>query len=232
MSPLPIPTDVASLESWRKLFEPENSLSTASLLLLFAIVVRSIAVNLGKRRRSVSRAGTDLERSIMEQELVLKQRKDSSQGEQEQVSESKEKTPVFESEKQPRSEMQKNDKVHHSSLEQRPNDYLESLKQETRQPSLSPIYPWIAPPQQLPGPYDAPYYPLPLPTIQLQKDRETESRSERETTPDIKPEELETIVYSRRVPTNNSTTAGPIREKVVTVSNKGWRRTQWTVNTG
>ena len=233
MPPLARPAAVASVDGWRMLFEPRDLFSTVSLLCLFATVLRSIALHIGNRKRSVSRAHTDLEHSTMDQdELMLKQRKDSSQGGQVHLRPAKEASPVGESKKQPSQETQEDSEVHPSSLEQKPNDYLESLKQETRQPSLSPIYPWVAPPQRLPGPYDAPYYPLPLPTIALQKTHETEGQTTPKTTEDEKPEELETIVFSRRVPTSNSTEAGAVREEVVTVSNKGWRRTQWTVNTG
>ncbi|EAT82676.1 hypothetical protein SNOG_10341 [Parastagonospora nodorum SN15] len=41
------------------------------------------------------------------------------------------------------------------------NQRLKALKEELSHAEYIPIYPWIAPPTPLPGPYDAPYYPLP-----------------------------------------------------------------------
>lgn len=108
------------------------------------------------------------------------------------------------------------------SLEKEPNEYLESLKQETLQPKLGPIYPWIAPPQPLPGPYDAPYYPLPLPTIR----RHSHDPSEEA------PEETSTISYTRRVSTNSTPEHEATIQGSTTVSTTGWRRTQWTVAAG
>ncbi|KAH7377801.1 hypothetical protein BKA66DRAFT_150941 [Pyrenochaeta sp. MPI-SDFR-AT-0127] len=113
------------------------------------------------------------------------------------------------------------------SLEKEPNEYLQSLKQETLQPTLGPIYPWIAPPQPLPGPYDAPYYPLPLPTIR----RHSQDSSAHDASPE-KPEEASTISYTRRVSTNSIPEHETIIQGSTTVSTTGWRRTQWTVAAG
>lgn len=111
------------------------------------------------------------------------------------------------------------------SSQEKANLYLQSLKEETLLPNLAPIHPWIAPPQPLPGPYDAPYYPLPLPTIRRQSHESSTDPSEG----------LETISYTRRL-SNNSNLSNPPTETVLegstTVSTQGWRRTQWTVSAG
>ncbi|KAI4950600.1 hypothetical protein J4E91_004485, partial [Alternaria rosae] len=92
------------------------------------------------------------------------------------------------------------------SLDQQPNQYLQSLQKETLQPVLSPIYPWISPPQNLPGPYDAPYYPVPLPTIKTEEslqDRNQSTTIKTEPPSADVPEELSTISYTRRVSPNS-----------------------------
>ncbi|KAH9877899.1 hypothetical protein J1614_003116 [Plenodomus biglobosus] len=113
-------------------------------------------------------------------------------------------------------------KSHPSSPDLDPNSYLQSLKQETLQPHLAPIHPWIAPPTPLPGPYDAPYYPLPLPTIRI--------HSQEPTTDDI--QELSTRSYTRRTSANSELSTDTVLEGSTTVSTQGWRRTQWTVSAG
>jgi hypothetical protein len=236
MPPLPIPTGVASLDSWHTVFEPQDLPSSVLLVSLLVTALRFIIVILGKRKKRGSHRDTIMEKSSMEQEeLIVKPRKDSSQGEEVDLSTSKPIHLVTDLKKKSNSEAQRYDKPHQSSLELHQNEYLESLKQETLEPSLLPIYPWLAPPQRLPGPYDAPYYPLPLPTIAVEKTFGDETQSKNiklESTSDNRPEELETIVYSRRLPTPNNRESDYLREGVVTVSTKGWRRTQWTVNAG
>lgn len=106
------------------------------------------------------------------------------------------------------------------------NQRLKVLKEELSRPEYIPIHPWIAPPTPLPGPYDAPYYPLPS----IRKYSHDSS-----TTESPPPEELQSISYTRRVSTNG--TAGtaaqePILHGTTTVSNHGWRRTQWTISKG
>jgi hypothetical protein len=97
-----------------------------------------------------------------------------------------------------------------------PNHRLQALQQELSSPALKPVYPWIAPPTPLPGPYDAPYYPPP--SIR----RHSES-------PSCDPPETQQITtYTRRVSANQDS----ILHGSTTVSNHGWRRTQWTVATG
>lgn len=167
--------------------------------------------------------------------LPVLQRKDSSQNEEFALSKSMEKVKVVELEEKNDLKERNHDKIRRVSPGQTQNDHLESLKQETLEPSRLPIYPWIAPPQRLPGPYDAPYYPLPLPTIAIQEIAEDDSSSQTSaspTTSDDRTEELETIVYSRRLPPPNALETEAVREGVVAVSTRGWRRTLWTVNAG
>jgi hypothetical protein len=99
-----------------------------------------------------------------------------------------------------------------------PNQHLHALKEELSQLSLKPIYPWIAPPTPLPGPYDAPYYPMP--TLRKHSDPSTEE-----------PEEIATATYTRRVSTNITPATNATLNGSLTVSNHGWRRSQWTVST-
>ena len=101
-----------------------------------------------------------------------------------------------------------------------PNQRLQALKQELLQPTLKSVYPWIAPPTPLPGPYDAPYYPLPS----IRRHSQDPSY--------VSPEETQTISYTRRISTNSLPAQEPIVRATTTVSNHGWRRTQWTVATG
>lgn len=122
------------------------------------------------------------------------------------------------------------------------NQYLQSLRQEALQPQLIPIHPWIAPPTPLPGPYDAPYYPLPLPTIrndpeQFHSDSNTSSMttSRRESTNSVSSNESETLTtrsYTRRLSENAKLPYDPVLEGSTTVSSAGWRRTQWSVSAG
>jgi hypothetical protein len=99
---------------------------------------------------------------------------------------------------------------------------LQALKEELSQPAFKPIHPWIAPPTPLPGPYDAPYYPLP--TIR--------PHSQDSSSGSPPPEEIQCITYSRRVSNTSDSSTEPTVQGTVMVSNHGWRRTQWTVSKG
>ena len=109
------------------------------------------------------------------------------------------------------------------------NTRLQALQQELSQPVFKPIHPWIAPPTPLPGPYDAPYYPLP--TLRRHSN-DSDTTTESESSP---PEEIQTISYTRRISTNSSTSTEVEEANLqgtVMLSNHGWRRTQWTVSKG
>jgi hypothetical protein len=103
------------------------------------------------------------------------------------------------------------------------NERLEALKEELSQPAFKPVHPWIAPPTPLPGPYDAPYYPLPSIRRHSQDDSST-------TVPP--PQEVEIMHYTRRLPPLPTSPSEPTLQGTIMVSNHGWRRTQWTVSKG
>ncbi|KAH8722417.1 hypothetical protein GQ44DRAFT_622682 [Phaeosphaeriaceae sp. PMI808] len=116
------------------------------------------------------------------------------------------------------------EKISTSYHPENPNHHLRALRQELLEPDHKPIYPWISPPTQLPGPYDAPYYPLPTlnPTISLHSHELAF----------ISPGQTQMFPYSRRVSLNNSSTEDLMLLGKTTVSSQGWRRTEWTVTTG
>ncbi|KAH7083648.1 hypothetical protein FB567DRAFT_88766 [Paraphoma chrysanthemicola] len=101
-----------------------------------------------------------------------------------------------------------------------PHQHLHALRQELSQPDLNPVFPWIAPPTPLPGPYDAPYYPLP----NIRRDSHDAS--------DLDVEKNYTVPYTRRISMNGIRAHESTLCGTTTVSNHGWRRTQWTVATG
>lgn len=111
------------------------------------------------------------------------------------------------------------------------NDKKRNACQPQRQQSgdqsprdFKPVYPWISPPQPLPGPYDPRVYPLP--TIR------------RHSYPNPSPEnpmETNTISYTRRVSTNSVPNHESTLRGSITVSSNGtsgWRRNQWVVSAG
>jgi hypothetical protein len=95
------------------------------------------------------------------------------------------------------------------------NDHLRS--QVESEHAFTPLYPWISPPQQLPGPYDSQYYPLP--TIRRHSYDPSQEKS-----PGLQDHSRS---YSRRVSTNSV-----LYGKVTASSNgtTGWRRNQWVVS--
>lgn len=101
----------------------------------------------------------------------------------------------------------------------------EASREASREASpeaFRPVYPWIAPPQPLPGPYDPRLYPLP--TIRRLSYPEP-----------AQDESVETgrISYTRRV-SANPTRQTTVNGVVMTGSNgtSGWRRNQWVVEGG
>lgn len=89
---------------------------------------------------------------------------------------------------------------------------------------FKPIYPWISPPQPLPGPYEPRLYPHP--TLR------------RHSYPDPSPPpppETSSISYTRRVSTNSIPTRQTVLHGTVTTASNGavgWRRNQWVVEAG
>ncbi|KAF2112912.1 hypothetical protein BDV96DRAFT_146022 [Lophiotrema nucula] len=87
-------------------------------------------------------------------------------------------------------------------------------------PTFRPIYPWVLPPQELPGPYEPRLYPLPS----IRRHSYEPSHAA--------PMEMHSASYSRRVSTNSIPTQHSTLRGTVTVSSNGtngWRRNQWVV---
>jgi hypothetical protein len=235
MPPLLKPSNTANTESWHPPVDLQHLSEAVLLLALFATVLRSVFIARRKRSMPGSGMGQDDLAINQEKKLPIHQRKDSYQEEEQNLSSRNTEGPGDRTEEKLMLEGRKDAYIRLPSLDQEPNQYLQSLQQETLRPTLSPIYPWMSPPQALPGPYDAPYYPPPLPTIKTEESLQIENHS-----PTIKidaisddiPEELETISYTRRVSANSVPDYDSLLEGTVTVSNKGWRRTQWTVTAG
>jgi hypothetical protein len=228
MPPRPIPPVQTSIQSWPTFLTSRHLLETTFLVFVSVTTLRSIFLVVEHRKRRMSRSSMSREDSIIDQKKTtsMKQRKDSSHDEELRMI-----TEVGQEKRSTTDGGEDNMSLRHKQ----PNHYLQSLKRETLQSSLLPIYPWIAPPQSLPGPYDAPYYPLPLPTIEPEKSFDTRAKRptvKLEETPEDMSEELESISYTRRVSTNSIPDHKSLLEGSVTVSTKGWKRTQWTITAG
>jgi hypothetical protein len=151
MPPLLRPSIFPGKESWFPPVGLQHIIEGSLLLALFITALRSILV---ARRRgmmvdsSISQNDSPLNR---DKKLAIHQRKDSYQ--EEVLHHAKAKINGLEatSEKTSSPEPQEDAFIRRPSLDQEPNQYLQSLQQETLQPTLSPIYPWISPPQNLPG---------------------------------------------------------------------------------
>lgn len=234
MSPLPTPASVASLERWSTGPGLQRYWTTVLLASLFAAVLRFIVVVLRIRRKRASGSALRPPGSSMEKsESVMNQRRDSSQKEALDLHANQHDSPVFDLKKKDALEPESNDTARRVSPEQIQNNHLASLEQETRDPALVPISPWTAPPQRLPGPYDAPYYPLPLPSIGVEATAANDTQpqsTEIQTRSNERPEHVETTVYSRLLARETAPESERVRASVVTVSTRGWRRSQWTVN--
>jgi hypothetical protein len=102
------------------------------------------------------------------------------------------------------------------------NDRLNSLKQEILQHTEKPIYPWVSPPQALPGPYDPMYFPLPAPTI----------RKMPLVSSPAKREGRHSTSYTRLVPDCGTPPRAAVLYGTMTTSTNGWRRTHWNVTGG
>jgi len=89
-------------------------------------------------------------------------------------------------------------------------------------PAFTPIYPWISPPQPLPGPYDPRFFPLP-----------TIRRHSHDVSPEPSPEvETHTASYTRRVSTNSMPVRQSTLHGAVSITNNRTRRNQWVVTGG
>jgi hypothetical protein len=231
MPPLPIPPVPASVQSWPTLLTPRHLIEATILVSVFVTTLRSLYLVVEHGKRRMPRSSMSREDSFIDQKKATstKQRKDSSHDEELRIA------IEVDQEKRSTADGDEDNMSLRPSLDKEPNQYLQSLRNETLQPSRLPIYPWIALPQPLPGPYDAPYYPLPLPTIKseiLFQVNPISPTVKVENSSDEVPEELESISYTRRVSTNSIPDKESLLEGSVTVSTKGWKRTQWTVIAG
>ncbi|KAJ8109394.1 hypothetical protein OPT61_g7490 [Boeremia exigua] len=102
------------------------------------------------------------------------------------------------------------------------NNYLNSLKEEILHQTEKPIYPWILPPQALPGPYDPMYYPLPAPSL----------RHKPAGSPSEGMEGRHSTSYTRLVPNSGVPQSGAVLYGTMTTSTNGWRRSHWNVTGG
>ncbi|RYN58832.1 hypothetical protein AA0114_g1683 [Alternaria tenuissima] len=234
MPPLFKPSSLASTESWHPPVYLQHLSEAILLFALFATVLRSFLVARREGRMTSSGVGQNDLAITQEKKLPIHQRKDSYQ---EELNNPSKKMESFDDKVEEKSTSVRRDDNYNRlpSLDQEPNQYLQSLQQETLRPILSPIYPWTSPPQRLPGPYDAPYFPVPLPTVRSEESSGIKEQSpiiKTEPVPDDVPEELETVSYTRRVSTPSIPDHESLLEGAVTVSSKGWRRTQWTVTAG
>jgi hypothetical protein len=234
MPPHPILSSRASIPSWPTLVETSIYIKAAFLLSLVIIALREIVILIVQRKSGTLNTIMDREDTLADQEkgIANRQRNDSPHGEALLSSTNSGKDSEVSQEKVSDPQQQKDDVPSRQSSEEEQNHYLQSLKEETLNPALIPIYPWIAPPRSLPGPYDAPYYPVPLPTLRRHTDEAPATKSEE--SPSIKteeesntpPEELEMISYTRHATPNHPTTL----ETFITISPNRWRRTQRTTS--
>jgi hypothetical protein len=229
MSPLPIPPVPASIQTWPALVDRQHLFRFILLFSAFVVAIRSGYLIVAYKKRRTSHSNMSREDSSVDHKKTLKRRNDSSHDAELHVA-----TDVNQGKKLA-AKRGGDIESPRSSPDKEPKQYLQSLKQEILQPFLRPIYPWTSPPKPLPGPYDTPYYPLPLPTIKLEKSIDITIKSptvKLEQTSDNMPEELESISYTRRVPATSTPDRESLIEGFTTVSTKGWKRTQWTVTAG
>lgn len=100
--------------------------------------------------------------------------------------------------------------------------YLNSLKQEIFEHTDKPIFPWVLPPQALPGPYDSMYYPLPAPSL----------RCEPSGSGPASVEGRHSASYTRLVPKTSIPPGESVLYGTMTTSTNGWRRSHWNVTGG
>jgi hypothetical protein len=196
-------TNLSPRESWPIPNSPGDLIKIFLCVSIIATAFKSYAVLSLRKKRS------------LDHRTMIKQEKD-------QNSPSQEKKHLIPHARNDSASAQTVDKVvpTKSSQPDESNQRLQAIQQELSSPTLKPIHPWIAPPTPLPGPYDAPYYPLP--SIRRHSD-----------VPSCDPPEThQTIPYTRRVSASNVPSEYPVLRGTITVSNHGWRRTQWTVATG
>lgn len=92
------------------------------------------------------------------------------------------------------------------------------VQKNTEVQGYKSLYPWIGPPEPLPGPYDPRLYPLP--TLR----RHSYDLAAKSTTEDA------SISYTRRVSLNQDFNQSKTVHGMITTSHKGWRRNQWVIS--
>lgn len=101
-------------------------------------------------------------------------------------------------------------------------NYLNSLKQEILEHTEKPIFPWMSPPQALPGPYDPMYYPLPAPSSRCTSSGSLAANVEGR----------HSTSYTRPVPKSSTPLGEAVLYGTMTTSTNGWRRSHWNVTGG
>ena len=110
------------------------------------------------------------------------------------------------------------------------NEYLQSLRREALQTDSTPIWPWTAPPRQLPGPYDAPYYPLPV--LSTRRNPEASSIEFEEEGSEQISKESPTASTALRVSALSIPNEETNIEHSASTSTHGLRRTHWSKSDG
>jgi hypothetical protein len=230
----PILSSRASIPNWPTLVETSVYIKAAFVLSLVIIALREIVILIVRRKRRTPDTTMNREDTLADQEkgIAMEQRRDSPHGEALLFPTDSDKDSEVPQEEVSDPQQHKDGVSSLRSSEEEQNHYLQSLKEETLNPTLIPIPPWIAPPKSLPGPYDAPYYPVPLPTLRRHTDEAPSTKSEEP--PSIKteevsntpPKEFERISYTHPSTPNQPT----VLETSITISPNRWRRTQWTAS--
>jgi hypothetical protein len=101
-------------------------------------------------------------------------------------------------------------------------NYLNSLKQEILEHTEKPIFPWVSPPQALPGPYDPMYYPLPAPSFRCKTSGSLAANIEGR----------HSASYTRHIPISGTPLGEAVLYGTMTTSTNGWRRSHWNVTGG
>jgi hypothetical protein len=101
-------------------------------------------------------------------------------------------------------------------------NYLNSLKQEILEHTEKPIFPWVSPPQVLPGPYDPMYYPLPAPLFRCKTSGSLAANVEGR----------HSVSYTLHVPKSGIPLGEAVLYGTMTSSTNGWRRSHWNVTGG
>jgi hypothetical protein len=101
-------------------------------------------------------------------------------------------------------------------------NHLNSLKQEILEHTEKPIFPWVSPPQALPGPYDPMYYPLPAPSFRCKTSGSLAANIEGR----------HSASFTRLVPKSGTPIGEAVLYGTMTTSTNGWRRSHWNVTGG